>query len=137
MIIGCSIHHARDSKKYATVYSRWSEDAATWNRFKQKYCAEAYTELMGQFLASASASNSNVFACSACGEECSQTGAETYLTTFVPGREQLDFALLTCSSCTKQLHECLRVGAEEPPNRGTGVGAQSPNNSPDPWEAVS
>jgi len=137
VLIGCSVHGVRDSRKYASLYSRWPTGEGTeWVRVRQKLCAAAYTELTDHFRGNSDyQSSSNVSACCMCGAEISANLNGTYVTAFVPGREQTEFALPTCDSCTKQLREFLQVGAEPLPDRGGVVGASGPN-TPNPWDDV-
>jgi len=133
----CSVHGVRDSRKFASLYSRWSDDNATWIRVKQLLCADAYTTLMGLFQDSDFSSSSNVFACSMCGTDASTSLNGTYVTAYLPNRPETEFAIPTCDSCTSKLHECLLVGAEPLPDRGNGAGAASLEApADDPWSTL-
>lgn len=138
MIVVCSVHGKRDSKKLASLYSRWLSDSGTWERWKIKCCATAYTELMAPFQ-EISDSNlfSNAFACSVCGDSSSIPANQIFVTSFLPGRDQKDSVALTCNSCANQLQECLRANGEVLIDRGGSVGASASGpNTPDPWDEI-
>lgn len=136
MLIGCSVHHVRDSKKYASVYARWQEDDGSWLRYKIKLCAAAYTDWMDQFLEILESNSSlNVIGCAVCGKSDSDPPNALFLTNFLPGREPTDPVIPIHNSCAKPLLEFLRESGEPLKDRGGDVGASDPN-TPNPWDDV-
>ena len=72
---------------------------------------------------------SNVFACVSCGSDASTDSDPIYLTLFLPGKEQTEYALQLDSACAAKLRIPLTTYGERLPDRGGVVRGPSPSTT--------
>lgn len=109
----CSIHRARDARKYASVYMAWFRADGVRTAYKSRMCLPGFKELLGECLAHVRDDTSDVTACPACGSDASPDLDPIYLTVYAPGQERSDFGLTTCAACAAMLRSRLQNGAEK------------------------
>jgi hypothetical protein len=72
--------------------------------------------------------------CPQCGAYPDKPAAETYVTVFVPGRDQYDDAWQMCPACAPFFRESVTRGGELQPERPVEVRGPSPSNIV--WDAI-
>lgn len=78
--------------------------------------------------------SSEVFACISCGASAETDSDPMYLTLFVPGKEQMEYALQLDAACAAKLRIPITTQGERLSDRGGLVRGPSPTSST--WDAL-
>lgn len=127
----CSRCGERVRGKTASLYTSWYPDRDHRVSYLSRLCAPCAADLLVPI---ASRPIEDVSQCIQCGGNLEEPTASTFLTAYIPGKEQWDDRQDTCVACAMFLRERLTLGGKLQPDRGVGVRGPSPSQAV--WDAI-
>lgn len=130
----CSFDGQRSDQKLATAYWAWFNADGARTAWKVRYCVDhARTNLLWLFSPSSEPEEeASIFACRACGTDCTEDSDPIYCTLFLPKRDRMDFECQMCGACAAKVRiTIVDVGEKQPDRNGKSTFADV-----DAWAAI-
>jgi hypothetical protein len=122
-------------RKLAQIYARWNESNGASVGWKQRYCADCLTLLMGSLLEHRSDESLALTVCPRCGCDASEDLDPIWLNVYVPKQPERVYALTMCESCATLSRDSLTANATRLPDRT--LGPKAPETTPETdWDKV-
>jgi len=117
--------------KSAALYWAWFPEPQVRRAILTRLCPTCTSDVLVPLL---SRPKEDADLCPQCGAYPDEMAATTYVTVFIPGREQYDDEFRTCAECALALRELVTQGGELQADRGVGVRGPSPSSTA--WAAI-
>jgi len=127
----CSRCDERIRGKSAAFYWAWFPEPANRRCVLCRLCPTCAADVLTPLLTRPKEDRD---LCVQCGSYPDADPATTYLTVFIPNREQYDDEWQTCGPCAVFFREAVARGGELQPDRGVGVRGPSPSSIA--WDAI-
>ena len=127
----CSHCGERIRGKTAGVYVSWYPDRDHRVSYKLDWCPSCAAELLVPI---ATRPTEDWSLCIQCGGNLDVDVAKTFITAYIPGKEQWDDREDTCEACAPFFRDRLTLGGKLQPDRGVEV--RGPSLSQAAWAAI-
>lgn len=127
----CSRCGERCRGKMASLYFSWYPDRDHRTSFLVKSDPECAAQLLVPLL---TRRDDQLLLCPECDTPLNDSAAKTYLTAYIPRKEQYDDTYETCASCADAFRDRMSFGGRLQPDRGVEVRGPSPSAMA--WDAI-